>query len=117
MNSKEAADTAPDDNKYAAEDVGLGYAGGEENVVRKDELVEGDGLFARLQRFAGKFGVEQRGIERVPADERTDSSMSQVGTLVSERERKRKRKRKREEKEKEKEKEKESTPLPTRAPV
>ncbi|KAI1810273.1 purine-cytosine permease [Poronia punctata] len=51
------------------------------NVVSKDELAEGDSLFARIQAFAGKLGVEQRGIERVPSDERTDSSMSQVGTL------------------------------------
>ncbi|KAI0810287.1 purine-cytosine permease [Xylaria sp. FL0064] len=42
---------------------------------------EGDSLFAKLQAFAGKYGVEQRGIERVPNDERTDSSMSQIGTL------------------------------------
>lgn len=43
---------------------------------------EGDSLYAKLQAFAGKYGVEQRGIERVPDDERTDSSMSQVGTMV-----------------------------------
>ncbi|KAI1355381.1 purine-cytosine permease [Xylaria sp. FL0043] len=42
---------------------------------------EGDSLFAKLQAFAGKYGVEQRGIERVPNDKRTDSSMSQIGTL------------------------------------
>lgn len=40
------------------------------------------GLFARVQRFAGRFGVEQRGIERVLPDERTDTSVSKVGTLV-----------------------------------
>ncbi|KAI1198374.1 purine-cytosine permease [Nemania serpens] len=37
--------------------------------------------YARLQAFAEKYGVEKRGIERVPNDERTDTSMSQVGTL------------------------------------
>ncbi|KAI0435051.1 purine-cytosine permease [Xylaria sp. FL1042] len=42
---------------------------------------EGNSLYAKLQAFAGKYGVEQRGIERVPNDERTDSSMSQIGTL------------------------------------
>ncbi|KAI0912805.1 purine-cytosine permease [Ustulina deusta] len=42
---------------------------------------EGNSLFGKLQAFAGKFGVEQRGIERVPNDERTDSSLSQIGTL------------------------------------
>ncbi|RWA05130.1 hypothetical protein EKO27_g9976 [Xylaria grammica] len=44
-------------------------------------ITERNSLFARLQAFAGKYGVEQRGIERVPNDERTDSSMSQIGTL------------------------------------
>ncbi|KAK3943680.1 purine-cytosine permease [Diplogelasinospora grovesii] len=53
----------------------------DENVVRTDEFGAGDSLYARLQRMAGRFGVEQRGIERVPSDERTDSSMSKIGTL------------------------------------
>jgi hypothetical protein len=30
-------------------------------------------LSAKLMRVAGKFGVEQRGIERVPEDERSDT--------------------------------------------
>lgn len=40
------------------------------------------GFFARVQEFTGRFGVEQRGIERVLPHERTDTSMSKVGTLV-----------------------------------
>ncbi|KAI1434087.1 purine-cytosine permease [Xylaria sp. CBS 124048] len=36
---------------------------------------------AKLQEFAGRYGVEQRGIERVPDHEKTDNSMSQVGTM------------------------------------
>ncbi|KAF3764526.1 cytosine-purine permease [Cryphonectria parasitica EP155] len=35
----------------------------------------------KVQRFVGKFGVEKRGIERVPSHERTDTSMSKIGTL------------------------------------
>ena len=42
----------------------------------------GNSLYARLQRAVGKYGVEQRGIERVPEDERTDSSLIKVGTMV-----------------------------------
>ncbi len=61
-------------------DTGLGYV--EENVVHKSDFTAGSGLYHKLQRIAGKFGVEQRGIERVPADERTDTSMSTIGTLV-----------------------------------
>ena len=41
----------------------------------------GDSLYAKLQRFVGKYGVEQRGIERVPEDERTDKSLVKVGTM------------------------------------
>ncbi|KAI2630395.1 purine-cytosine permease [Hypomontagnella submonticulosa] len=51
------------------------------NAVHRQEFTSGESMYAKLQRFAGRFGVEQRGIERVPSDERTDSSMSQVGTL------------------------------------
>ncbi|POS78811.1 NCS1 nucleoside transporter [Diaporthe helianthi] len=40
-----------------------------------------NGILGRVQRFAGRFGVEQRGIERVLPDERTDTSVSKVGTL------------------------------------
>ncbi|KAK2596973.1 hypothetical protein N8I77_012851 [Diaporthe amygdali] len=39
------------------------------------------GLVARVQDFAGRFGVEQRGIERVLPDERTDTRASKLGTL------------------------------------
>lgn len=42
----------------------------------------GDSWYARTQRFAGRFKIEQRGIERVPENERTDSSLMKVGTMV-----------------------------------
>lgn len=51
------------------------------NAVHKEAFAAGDSLYARLQRFVGKYGVEQRGIERVPNDERTDTSVSNIGTL------------------------------------
>ena len=41
----------------------------------------GDTPYAKLQRFVGRFGVEQRGIERVPEDERTDTNLMKVGTM------------------------------------
>lgn len=41
----------------------------------------GDSLYAKLQRLVGRFGVEQRGIERVPEDERTDTNVRKVGTM------------------------------------
>lgn len=41
----------------------------------------GTSVLARAQRLVGKLGVEQRGIERVLPDERTDTGMSKIGTL------------------------------------
>ncbi|KAI0015225.1 purine-cytosine permease [Xylariomycetidae sp. FL0641] len=49
--------------------------------ARKQAVTRDEPLNARLQRFVRKIGIEQRGIERVPENERTDSSMTQVGTL------------------------------------
>ncbi|EON98547.1 putative purine-cytosine permease protein [Phaeoacremonium minimum UCRPA7] len=66
--------------KFTEPDTAVGYVG-DENAVHKSEFVAGDSIYARLQRAAGKFGVEQRGIERVPSDERTDAGMSKIGTL------------------------------------
>jgi hypothetical protein len=56
---------------------------GDEGAVSAETFVMGNSLYARAQRLAGKFGVEQRGIERVPSDERLPTGMSQIGTLVS----------------------------------
>ncbi|KAH8679925.1 permease for cytosine/purines, uracil, thiamine, allantoin-domain-containing protein [Tricladium varicosporioides] len=53
----------------------------DEGAVHAETFVVGDGWVAKAQRLAGKFGVEQRGIERVPSDERTNDGMSQIGTL------------------------------------
>lgn len=44
-----------------------------DNAVSSASLATGSSLSAKLLRFAGKLGVEQRGIERVPEDERTDT--------------------------------------------
>lgn len=55
-----------------------------ENVaVPNKAFTEGDSPYAKIQRFAGRFNIEQRGIERVPEDERTDKSLVNVGTMVS----------------------------------
>ena len=51
-------------------------------AVPGESFVAGGGLYGKLQRLAGRFGVEQRGIERVPEYERTDKSTSKVGTMV-----------------------------------
>ena len=55
----------------------------DENAVPREAFTSGNSLYARLQRVAGRLGVEQRGIERVPEEEKTDTNMSHAGTLVS----------------------------------
>lgn len=71
-----------------------------DGAVHHESFEIGNTLYARLQRAAGKFGIEQRGklwkicrlegstkhnigIERVPEDERTDKGLLKVATLVS----------------------------------
>lgn len=54
----------------------------ESGAVPGDTFDVGTGLTGKLQRLAGRFGLEQRGIERVPEDERTDKSVVKVGTMV-----------------------------------
>lgn len=43
------------------------------------------GWYAKAQRFAGRLNIEQRGIERVPENERTDTgfrALLNAGTMV-----------------------------------
>jgi NCS1 nucleoside transporter family len=54
---------------------------GDEGAVHAETFVIGDSWYAKTQRLAGRFGVEQRGIERVPSDERLPAGMSQIGTM------------------------------------
>ncbi|KAI9814689.1 MAG: hypothetical protein M1832_005688 [Thelocarpon impressellum] len=53
----------------------------ETGAVPAETFEIGDTLYARLQRLAGRARIEQRGIERVPENERTDKSLAKVGTL------------------------------------
>ncbi|KAI1827143.1 purine-cytosine permease [Xylaria intraflava] len=38
-------------------------------------------FLGKLNAFAGRYGMEQRGIERVPDEEKTDKSVTSVGTV------------------------------------
>lgn len=42
----------------------------------------GGSMYAKIQRLAGKLNIEQRGIERVPAEEQTDTSYFNIGSMV-----------------------------------
>lgn len=54
----------------------------EDGAVPGESFEYGNSLYARIQRLAGRFNIEQRGIERVPEDERNDNSLLNVGTMV-----------------------------------
>jgi len=53
----------------------------ESGAVHGESFTAGNSTYAKLQRFAGKLKLEQRGIERVPEDERTDKNVWKVGTM------------------------------------
>lgn len=53
----------------------------ESGAVHGEVFVAGNTTYHKLQRFATRFGVEARGIERVPEDERTDKTTFKVGTM------------------------------------
>lgn len=42
----------------------------------------GGSIYAKIQRLAGKMNIEQRGIERVPAEEQIDTSYFNIGSMV-----------------------------------
>lgn len=54
----------------------------EAGAVPASSFEFGNSTYAKLQRLGAKFKVELRGIERVPEDERTDSSYWNIGSMV-----------------------------------
>lgn len=63
----------------------ISYTDGVGGAVPGESFEYGDGWYAKMQRLAGKFNVEQRGIERVPENERTDDgfkALLNVATMV-----------------------------------
>ena len=58
----------------------------EDGAVPGETFEYGDSMRAKLMRLAGKLNIEQRGIERVPEDERTDAgfkALLNTATMVS----------------------------------
>ncbi|KAI9648696.1 Purine-cytosine permease fcy21 [Ciborinia camelliae] len=52
-----------------------------EMATPTDSLEEGNAWYAKAHRYMSRFGVESRGIERVPSNERSTAGMSQIGTM------------------------------------
>ena len=58
----------------------------EDGTVPGETFEIGDGFYAKAMRLAGKLNIEQRGIERVPENERHDvgfMGLLNAGTMVS----------------------------------
>lgn len=53
-----------------------------DGAVPGESFEYGNSLYAKLQRVAGRFKIEQRGIERVPDSERPDTSYFNIGSMV-----------------------------------
>lgn len=53
-----------------------------DNAVPGESFEYGNSTYAKIQRFAGKFNIEQRGVERVPESERNDDSYLNIGSMV-----------------------------------
>ncbi|KAK9473805.1 permease for cytosine/purines, uracil, thiamine, allantoin-domain-containing protein [Dipodascopsis tothii] len=63
------------EEKTAESVVGVSHA------VRNEDFILGDSLYARIQRWANKHSLETRGVERVPEEERTDTSLLPAGSF------------------------------------
>lgn len=70
-------DNTPYDNRSNESPDNLGSG-----AVPGESFEYGNSLSAKIQRLAGKFNVEQRGVERVPENERTDTSYFNIGSMV-----------------------------------
>lgn len=63
----------------------ISYTDGVGGAVPGESFAYGNSWYAKMQRLAGKLNVEQRGIERVPENERTDDgfkALLNVATMV-----------------------------------
>lgn len=72
-----------DIEKTAYEKHGYGFQDSSESSPHRhgESFTAGNSVYAKFQRLAGKLRLEQRGIERVPEDERTDKHIYKVGTI------------------------------------
>ncbi|PYH94594.1 purine-cytosine permease [Aspergillus ellipticus CBS 707.79] len=52
-----------------------------DGAVPGESFMYGNSPYAKLQRLAGKLNIEQRGVERVPDNERTDTSYLNISSM------------------------------------
>jgi hypothetical protein len=81
--AEEDVEKAPQvNNGVASETSNDRYDSASDNAVPGESFEYGNSTYAKIQRFAGKFHIEQRGVERVPDSERTDTSYLNIGSMV-----------------------------------
>ena len=71
-----------DHSPVIADEKRLPVYADETGAVHGESFVAGDSTYHKVQRFAARYKIEARGIERVPEDERTDENLHKVGTMV-----------------------------------
>lgn len=52
-------------------------------AVPGESFEYGDSYYAKLQRLAGKLNIEQRGIERVPENERSETGIKALLNVMT----------------------------------
>jgi len=73
---------ASDIEYVAAEKHASNIVSAESAAVPEESLYSSDTLYGKVQSFVGRYGVEQRGIERVPEELRTDKNTWKIATMV-----------------------------------
>lgn len=74
---------SPSHTESKTSDSDVGYKFSDNSAIPMEDPEVGHGWRERAQRAVGRLGIEQRGIERVPEDERSDFSITNMGSLVS----------------------------------
>ncbi|CAI7634230.1 unnamed protein product [Penicillium palitans] len=79
--SNEDLEKAPRVNNTSDSNSNELFDNSSDGAVPGESFEYGDSMYAKLQRVAGKFNIEQRGVERVPDSERTDTSYFNIGSM------------------------------------
>jgi hypothetical protein len=80
--AEEDLEKAPRVNNGSETNSNEQYDTASDNAVPGESFEYGNSTYAKIQRFAGKFNIEQRGVERVPDSERNDDSFLNIGSMV-----------------------------------
>ncbi|KAJ5143883.1 uncharacterized protein N7515_002670 [Penicillium bovifimosum] len=72
---------APEVNTDSESNPTKPFDNASDGAVPGESFEYGDSLYAKIQRLAGKLNIEQRGVERVPESERTDTSYLNIGSM------------------------------------